>query len=426
MAPLPSCDVDLARYIRPGDRVVVGQGSAEPQTLARLLVEQRHRLGGIEVFVGPGLSDVFAGAETEGLSFQSYGALGTVAGLEASGRLDVVPMSYGRLCAAFGSGALRADVVMLQVAALPGRGYSLGLSDDYAAAARGRARVVMLEVNPGTPWTWGTTIPLDAPGVVCVAGEAPPLQLAPPGLDGVDRAIAALVAGLVPDRATVQVGVGTLPHAVMVALRGHAGLGIHSGVLGDAGRVLIETGVATGAHKGVDAGIAVTNTVFGSRALYEWVHDRPAVQVRAAAYTHSLGVMARLHRFTAINGGVEVDLGGQVNTEVAPGLEGGGRYIGALGGGLEFTRGAALSEGGRAIVALRSTAREGLVGRIVPRVAVATIPRADVDTVVTEHGVAELRGVTLRVRARRLIAIAAPHLREDLARAASVMEGCAA
>ena len=431
MTPLVAGTVDLARYIRPGDRVVVGQGTAEPQTLARLLVEQRHRLGGVEVFAGPGFSEVFVGAETDGLAFQSYGALGSLARLAASRRrLDVLPMPYGRLCAAFANGpataSLRADMVMLQVSALPGRGFSLGLSDDYAAAARARARVVLLEVNAATPWTHGEGIGVDAPGLVCIAGEAPPLTLADPVPDAVDRAIADRVAALVPDRATVQMGVGALPGAVMAALSGHAGLGIHSGVLGDAGRVLVEAGVVTNAHKGVDDGVTVTNTVFGSRALYGWVHDNPAVQVRPGAYTHSLEVMAQLHRFTAINGGIEVDLGGQVNTEVA-----GGRYIGALGGGLEFTRGAALSEGGRAIVALRSmargsSARGGQVGRIVRRVAVATIPRGDVDTVVTEHGVAELRGATLGTRARRLIAIAAPHLREGLAREAAGMEGCGA
>jgi len=176
----------------------------------------------------------------------------------------------------------------------------------------------------------------------------------------------------------------------------------------------------TNAHKGMDAGCSITNTLFGTRRLYDFVHDRACVRVQPAAYTHSVDRIARLHRFTAINGGIEVDLGGQVNTETA-----GTAYIGALGGGLEFARGAALSLGGRAVVAMRSSAGGGQVSRIVPQVAVATIPRADADTVVTEHGIAELRGVSLRERARRLIAIAAPEHREALGRAARAMPGCA-
>lgn len=420
MTPVSPHDVDLSEFIRPGDRVVVGQGAAEPQTLARLLVAQRQQLGGVEVFVGPGFTDVFAGTATDGLRFASYGALGTAAGLAASGRLDVLPMPYGKLCAAFADGTQRADVVMLQVSpALPGRGHGAGLSNDYATAAAARARVVILEVNPHVPWTHGGGFPASARIGLCVLSDDPP-PLPPAGrLDLVEATIASRVASLVPDRAAVQVGVGALPNAVMAALSGHRGLGIHSGVMGDAAVALIEAGAVTNAHKEVDAGVSVTNTLFGTQRLYDFAHCRAAVQVRPGTYTHSLAIMAQLGRFTAINGGIEVDLGGQVNTETA-----GDRYIGALGGGLEFTRGAALSAGGRAVVALRSTTGGGAISRIVPAVRVATIPRADVDTIVTEHGVAELRGVSLRERARRLIAVAAPGHREDLARAVRGMAGC--
>jgi acyl-CoA hydrolase len=252
-----------------------------------------------------------------------------------------------------------------------------------------------------------------------VQSEHRPPETTQPPLGAIEIEIARRVAALVPNKATVQMGVGTLPNAIMAALMSHRDLGIHSGVMGDPAVDLIETGVVTNAHKGLDLGITITNTLIGTRKLYDFAHNRRDVEVRPGTYTHSLDIMARLNRLIAINGGLEVDLGGQVNTEVA-----GGRYLGALGGGLEFTRGAALSPGGRAIVAMASMTADGRFSRIVPRVAIATIPRADVDTIVTEHGVAELRGVTLRERARRLIAIAAPAQREALERAAYAMEGC--
>lgn len=414
-------DVDLARFIRPGDRVVLAQGTAEPQTLARLLVAQRHRFPGIEVFIGPCFTEVFAGAETDGLRFRSYGALGRASALAASGRLDVLPMPYGRLCAAFGSGELRADVVMLQAAPpRPGEPFSAGLSNDYAAAAARHAREVLIELHRDTPWTCGAALPPSAAVTLVIKGKHPPPEIRLNRLSLAERAIARRVADLIPDRATVQVGIGTIPEALMAALDGHKGLGIHSGVMGDAAVELIEAGVVTNAHKGIDPGISIANTLIGTRRLYDYAHRRREIEVRPASYTHAPDVLARVHGLVAVNGGIEVDLGGQVNTEVAD-----GRYIGALGGGLEFARGAALSPGGRAVVALRATAGGGGVSRIVPRVAVATIPRADADTVVTEHGVAELRGATLRDRARRLIAVAAPEQRDELERAAHAMEGCA-
>jgi acyl-CoA hydrolase len=419
---VPAADVDLSRFIRPGDRVVLAQATAEPQTLARLLIAQRHRFPGVEVFIGPCYTDLFAAAETDGLRFVSYGALGSAGQLAASGRLDVLTMPYGRLSTAYESGEFQADVVLMQVApALPGRRHSAGLSNDFALSAMARARAVIVEVDPYTPWTHGAELPANTTIALRVQSEHRPPETTQPPLGAIEIEIARRVAALVPDQATVQMGVGTLPNAIMAALMSHRDLGIHSGVMGDPAVDLIETGVVTNAHKGLDLGITVTNTLIGTRKLYDFAHDRKDVEVRPGTYTHSLAIMARLNRLIAINGGLEVDLGGQVNTEVA-----GGRYLGALGGGLEFTRGAALSPGGRAIVAMASMTANGRFSRIVPRVAIATIPRADVDTIVTEHGVAELRAVTLRERARRLIAIAAPAQRESLERAAYAMEGCRA
>jgi acetyl-CoA hydrolase len=182
-------------------------------------------------------------------------------------------------------------------------------------------------------------------------------------------------------------------------------------VIGDACIDLIEGGVVTNAGKPFDRGVTVTNTVLGTRRLFDFAHDNPAVQVRPASHTHGHGTIASIPRFRAINSAVEVDLTGQVNAEVA-----GAAYVGAVGGQADFVRGALASEGGRSIIALPATALGGKASRIVSRLDTVTLPRSDADLIVTEHGVADLRGATLEERAARMIGIAAPEFREGLSR----------
>ncbi|NNM72770.1 4-hydroxybutyrate CoA-transferase [Enterovirga sp. DB1703] len=412
-------DLDFTGLVRPGDVILCGQGTAEPLTLTRRLVAQKDAIGPFTCFLGVCLSGTFAPELTGGIAFRAYGAVGTSAALSRAGRLDILPWHYSRIEGAFASGELRADVVLLQLAPPPaGRsGWSLSLANDYVAAAARHARAVIAEVNPDAPWTRGAGWEGREPDIL-VAADGPPQELQPARFGEAEGRIARHVAGLIPDGACLQFGVGATPVAALSGLRGHRDLGIHSGVIGDVCVDLIEAGAVTNARKPCDRGITVTNTVLGTARLFRHVHDNPDVEVRRAAHTHDHRTIAAIPTFRAINSAVEVDLTGQVNAEVA-----GGSYVGAVGGQLDFVRGALAGEGGRSIIALPATARGGQASRIVPRLETVTLPRSDADLVVTEHGVADLRGATLSERVTRMIGIAAPAFREELARAWRDREG---
>jgi acetyl-CoA hydrolase len=405
--------LDLARFIRPGDTVVVAQASSEPLTLTEALVAQADRLGAITVFIGASWSDAFAPERAPAFRYVGYGALGTNARLARAGRLDIVPCHYSQLPWLFESGTWRADVVLLGLSPAAGGKMTLGASHGFALAAARRARTVIVEVNERMPWMHGGEVPADL-RIDAIARTSRPLPRYPDSKVGeVERQVAARVAALVPDGATVQLGVGTLPDAVLGALADHRDLGIHSGMLTGAVLPLLESGAVTNARKAIDAGLTVTGLLIGDEKLYAHAHRNPAIRLAAPDYTHSPAVLARLPDFVSVNSAVEVDLCGRVNAEVA-----GGHYVGSVGGAMDFIRGAALAPRGRAIIALPSVARDGKTSRIVASCATVTTPAADTDLVATEWGVASLRGIDYAERARRLAAIAHPDHRDALARAA--------
>ena len=404
--------VDFAAIVRPGDRVLVGQGAAKPLTLTRRLVAQKDRIGRFEIFLGPLHSDTFSSEKTAGIRFSSYGAIGRAASLSRSGRLDIVRQPYSALAEAFASGALKADVVLIQLAApLPGHAPSFGLANDYLVAAARQARMVVAEINTDAPWTHGAEVPADFPLHLCVQAAYPPLDIASSSLSEAERRIAANAAGLVPNRAVLQFGVGAVPDAILAGLTQHRDLGIHSGLMTERGLDLIECGAVTNASKAFDRGVTVANILFGTQRLRAYAHDNPAIRVAPPSYTHGLSVLRRIEKFTALNSAIEVDLSGRINSETAD-----GSYLGGLGGLPDFIAGANAAESGRSIIALPATARTGQ-SRIVASVATVSVERGAADAIVTEWGVAELRGCDLEERARRMIAIAAPQFRDELARA---------
>jgi acetyl-CoA hydrolase len=229
----------------------------------------------------------------------------------------------------------------------------------------------------------------------------------------VEREVAARVAALVPDGATVQLGVGTLPDAVLEALAGRRDLGLHSGMLTTAVLPLLESGAVTNARKPIDTGVTVAGLLIGDEKLYAHAHRNAAIRLAAPDYTHASAVLAQLPDLVSVNSAVEVDLFGRVNAEVA-----GGAYVGGVGGAMDFIRGAAAAPGGRAVIALPSVSRDGKTSRIVAACATVTTPAAEADLVATEWGVASLRGIDYAERARRLVAIAHPDHRDALTRAA--------
>ncbi|AVT78573.1 4-hydroxybutyrate CoA-transferase [Rhodopseudomonas palustris] len=402
-----SAPIDFAGLIRAGDLVVCGQATAEPLTLTEALMVQAADLPPFRLMVGPVFSDTFVAA-LPNVSFVSYGVIGNARKLARAGRLDVIPSNYSAFCADFATGRHRADVVLVQLAEAPDGRLSASLSCDYVIDAARRARVVIAEINPDAPFTYGAEWPDEVPIHIRVAARRQPLELPSGTLDDVSRRIAANAAGLIADGATLQFGVGKIPDAILSSLAHARDLGIHSGLINDAVVELIECGVVTNARKGVDPCVTVTNQLIGTQRLYRFAHQNRSVRLQPAAYTHDHGVLGRISRLTAINSALQVGLDGSVNAETLNGTA-----IGAIGGQLDFVRGANASPGGRALIALPATAPDG-ASRIVARVETVTTPRADVDAIVTEWGVAELRGCSLAERARRMIAIAAPEHRDRL------------
>lgn len=409
MRRLDAATLDLAGFIRPGDRVIVGQVSAEPQTLVAALPATFAEVGAFETFLGTVVSGSFGAVPAE-MRFAGYGAMGKASHLARRGRFDVWPLHYGALEAGFASGAIRADVVLIQLARGPG-GFCATLANDYVLAAARHARCVIAEVNARAPWCAGAEIGSDIRIDAIVETDREPVSAPPIAFGETERAIARHIAALVPDGATIQIGIGAIPDAVLEGLSQHRDLGIHSGVFGDRMAGMLAGGVFTNARKSVDRGLAIANVVVGSRPAFDALDGNDAIRLAPAAHTHSRSILARQERMVAINAALEVDLSGQVNAELADGAP-----VGGAGGLCDFTRGAGAAKGGRAIIALRATDRTGEISRIVPRVQAVTLARTDVDTVVTEYGVAELKHRSAAERARALIAIAAPRHHEMLDR----------
>jgi acyl-CoA hydrolase len=310
----------------------------------------------------------------------------------------------------FAQGLLPSDVGLLQVSPPDRDGMvSLGIGVDYAADALRHTRTLIAEINHRMPRTVGAgRFPMSAFAATVETDR--PLREAPSRApDGIDRAIGELVAGLVDDGDTLQIGVGSLPDAVLRSLSGHADLGFHTGMITDGVLTLIEQGVATGAKKEIDQGLVVTGAALGSTSMYERLREFP-VEFRPASYTHDPVVLSSLRSLVSVNSAIEVDLLGQVGAELRSGV-----HVGAVGGQVDFSRAASLT-GARSVIALRS--ESGGRSTISPalRGGVVTTARADVDAVVTEHGVAVLTGCTVAERARRLIQVAAPQYRDRLER----------
>lgn len=406
-------EFDLTRLVRAGDLVMWGQACARPVGLTRRLAEQAAQLGPLRCFAGLGIDDERGSSvpDSPQVLTVSYTAMGHRRA-EAAGTLDVLPVHYSALAAAIADRTLEVDVLLVQVTRPGPDGlHRLALAADYVEAALSTARIVVAEVNDRAPLI--VDAPVVPPGRVTAWVESvdEPLYAdrAEPGQ--VEQSIARHVAALVQDGATLQMGLGKVPEAVVSALADHRELGVHSGTIGESVAALVRSGAVTNTRKGRDDGVSVTGLVMGGRDLFELVDDDARFALRPISYTHDPEVLASLNQLVTINSAIEVDLSGQVNCEVAA-----GRYVGAVGGALDFLRGAHRSRGGLPIIALPSTA--GGLSRIVEKLSgPVTIPRGDAPIVVTEHGVADLRGLSLARRRDSLLAIADPHHVPDLERA---------
>ena len=388
------------------------QGTGEPLGLTHHLVEQRHALPPIEIFVGMTTSNTLLPEHADRFRFRVLNGAGSTRKLTVANVADIVPAYVSAVPALVRSGAIRVDVVLLRVKPHPRRGYfTVGVMADFVPALVAAARCVIAEIDHRLPITAQDALVAESDIDVLTECDADEVLLPDPEPDEIDQRVAAQVAALIPDGATIQMGVGGLPVAVCRALAHHRDLGVHSGVISDVIVDLVEKGVVTNARKGIDVGRIVTGGLFGSRRLMDFADGNDAIELRSSEYTHNQQVLARVQNLYAINSGVEVDLTGNVNSEIAA-----GRYLGAIGGQLDFVRGGFVSPGGRSIIALPSTTPDGKQTRIVASLEgrPVTTPRADNDIVVTEYGAADLRGRSFKERAERLRAIAHPDFRDRL------------
>lgn len=404
--------------IESGQRVFIHTAMAAPQQLIAAMTARAPDLRDVEVVhlhtEGPA---PYADA-AHAASFRTHALFvgGNIRAAVAAGRADYIPVFLSEIPALFRHGILPLDVAMLQVSPPDRHGFcSLGVSVDASLAAEQAAAHVIAQVNPRMPRTHGDGLIHVSRIDALVEVDEPLPQIAPAQLTEVERAIGRHVAGLVDDGATLQMGIGAIPDAVLAALGGHKDLGVHTEMFSDGVVDLVEKGVITGRHKRKHPGKIVSSFLMGTQRLYDFVDDNPAVVLCSSEYVNDTGVIRKNPKVTAINSAIEVDLTGQICADSI-----GTRMYSGVGGQMDFIRGASLSAGGKPIIALPSTTRRGET-RIVPYLkqgAGVVTTRAHVHYVVTEHGVAWLYGKTLRQRARALIDIAHPDHREALDRAA--------
>lgn len=405
--------------ITSGDQVFVHGGAATPSVLLAALAARADEVRDVGIVhlhtegPAPHLAPEAAASFRHRALFIGANARAAV----NEGRADYVPIFLSDIPQLFASGVLPLDAVLLNLSPPDAHGYcSLGTSVDAALSAIASARVVIAQLNRSMPRTLGDSFVHVDQIDVAVEVDQPPHEHAAPVIGEVEQRIGEHVAALVPDGATIQMGIGSIPAAVARSLCDKRDLGIHTELFTDPVLDLVEAGAVTGAAKEINRGKIVSAFLMGSQRLYEFVHDNPMIEMRPVDYTNDTSVIRRFRRMTAINSALSIDLTGQVSADSI-----GTRFYSGVGGQMDFMRGAALAPEGRAIIALPSTAAGGSVSRIAsvlaPGAGVVT-SRAHVRTVVTEFGVAELFGRSVRERSTALIGIAHPDFRDELEREA--------
>lgn len=406
---------DAIRLLADARRVFVTSGCGEPQTLTEALASARlHHPLRIATGLQGGSAPYLTTAENDAedlLSVRLFMSSPAASRVIAAGRGDYVPACLSQIPGLLTGEANAVDAALVQVAP-PDEDMmcSLGPTVSYTMAAIRSAPLVIAEMNARMPRTCGDSrIPLSRLDAV-VKSDRQLIQVPQPEPDQVSTAIAGHAATLIRDGDCLQVGVSAIATAIWRAVSVRNDLGIHAGSVADGIVAAMRSGVVNNAAKAIDTGCTVTNQLIGTDLLYEYADRNPAVRLMPAEYSNDPRVLAELRNFVSVNSALEVDLTGHVNSEVL-----GGRYLAGVGGALDFAIGARLSPGGCSIIALPSTARGK--SRIVASTSGGnvTIPATLVDFVVTEHGIADLRGASISERASRLISLAAPQHRDELA-----------
>ncbi len=406
--------------IKSGHRVFIHTAAAAPQRLIQAMVGRADELENVELIhlhtEGPA---PYTNPEYAGTFFTNALFIGAnVRSAISTERAGYIPVFLSETPLLFRRGLLPVDVAMLTVSPPDEKGWcSLGVSVDTSHAAAQMAKCLIAEVNPNMPRTHGDSFIHVSRFDHLVESDTPIFEAIAPPPTPEERRIGELIAGLIEDGATLQMGIGSIPNAVLASLTNHQHLGIHTEMFSDGVIDLVEKGVITGEMKKHLPGKITSTFLMGSRRLYDFVDDNPQVQMMEASYTNDTTIILQNPKVTAINSAIEVDLTGQVCADSI-----GPRMFSGVGGQMDFIRGASLSEGGKPIIAMTSTTRRG-VSKIVPSLkmgAGVVTTRAHVHYVVTEYGVVNLYGKNLQERARLLISIAHPDHRDELMREARV------
>jgi acyl-CoA hydrolase len=408
---------EAVSVIKSGDRVFIHGIAAAPRVLIEALTDRADELRDVELVHLHTEGDAPYSRPEHERSFRvnAFFVGGNVRQAVQEGRGDYIPVFLSEIPALFRKGVLPLDVALIHVSPPDRHGFcSLGVSVDIAKAAVETAKIVVAQINPQMPRTIGDAL-VDVRDIdMFVEIDEPLPEKAMPELSAIDLAIGRNIAELIDDGATLQMGIGTIPNAVLNSLANHKHLGIHTEMFSDGLIDLVESGVVTGERKIKHPGKIVSGFVMGTRRLYDFIDDNPQVLMLDIAYVNDSAVIRRNPRVTAINSAIEVDLTGQVCADSI-----GTRQFSGVGGQMDFIRGASLSEGGKPIIALPSTTNRG-ESKIVPFLkqgAGVVTTRAHVHYIVTEYGVANLYGKNLRQRAAELVKIAHPDHRETLDRA---------
>ena len=405
---------EAVTHIRSGDRVVLGHAAGEPTCLTDAMVRNAAAYRDVEIDHMLVLGDCAYCHPEYAENFRHNALFVSPPAREAveNGRADFTPTFFYRAPRLFET-TLPVDVALVQVTPPDENGIcSLGISVDYTLAAVKNAKLVIAQVNDQMPRTRGGSSVRVEDIDLFVEHSVPILELAPPKIGPMEEAIGNYCASLINDGDTLQLGIGAIPDAVLSFLRHKKDLGIHSEMFSDGVVDLVEAGVITNKKKTLHPGKLVANFLMGTKKLYDFVDHNPDVLMLPVDYVNHPIVIGQNENLVSINSCVQVDLMGQVSSESI-----GPKQISGVGGQVDFIRGASFSKGGRSILAFPSTAAKGTVSRIVANLdygAPVTTSRMDVDYIVTEYGVAHLKGHSLRERAKSLIAIAHPDFRAEL------------
>ena len=409
-----SPEVAIEKGVRSNSRVVIAHACAEPQTLVEALVAGAPHLKNVEIvhMVAMGKAKYTAPELAESFHHNALFVGGSTRKAVSEGRASYTPCFFSEIPSLFREKILPVQTALIQISYPDEEGYcSYGVSVDYGQVAAESAQVVIGQMNTFCPRTGGAKIHLDQIDYLVLKDE-PLIELQPPAIGEIEKKIGENVASLIEDGSTLQLGIGAIPDAVLLFLKEKKDLGIHSEMFSDGVVELAEAGVITNKKKTLHPGKFIATFLMGTRRLYDFVDNNPDVEMHPVDYTNDPFVVAQNEKLMSINSAIQVDFMGQVNAEVI-----GGKQFSGIGGQVDFVRGARRSKGGKSIIALPSTASGGKVSRIVCELdsgsAVST-SRNDVDYIVTEYGIAYLRGKTLRQRAEELIKISHPDFQAQL------------